>query len=89
MVNHSSEIKGNNNPLSLKDYYQNLPEASYPKTEFIKTVADRCSVSITTVRYWVLEGRVPTNPKHLKVLEELTGIPSIQLLEGRSRNERS
>jgi hypothetical protein len=62
----------------LGDYYQSLPEAVYPKTEFINKVALKCNVSAATVRNWVC-GMKPRNKKHIDILSEMTGIPADKL----------
>ena len=58
----------------LADYYRNLPDAVYPKTDFINEVAVRAHVTATTVRNWI-GGMRPQNEKHINILSEITGIP--------------
>lgn len=65
--------------LTLKDYYSALPEASFPKTEFMNEVAKQCGVSISTVRNWIRFGMRPSNAKHVEILSQLTGIEAENL----------
>lgn len=65
--------------LTLKDYYSALPEASCPKTEFMNEVAKQCGVSFSTVRNWIRFGMKPSNPKHVEILSQLTGIDAEDL----------
>ena len=65
--------------LTLKDYYFGLPEASCPKTEFMNEVAKQCGVSFSTVRNWIRFGMKPSNPKHVEILSQLTGIDAEDL----------
>lgn len=58
----------------LADYYESLPPSYSPKTQFIKRVAERCGLVEQTVRLWVKGKSNPSEPKHLEVLEEETGI---------------
>ena len=74
-----SEVKTNSlnekgKIITLKDYYSNLPEATHPKTDFLRAIAKRCDVSETTVRNWVRFGFKPNNKEHIIVLSEITGI---------------
>lgn len=65
--------------LTLKGYYKNLPAPTYPKKDFIRTVAAKCDVSETTVRNWVMYGFRPDNEVHIDVLSKETGIPVEEL----------
>lgn len=68
---------GKKNSLSI--FYESLPEASYPKTEFVTKVANACNVHIATARNWVLGNTKPVDSAHVKVLSEMTGIPAGEL----------
>lgn len=65
--------------LTLKGYYNNLPEPTYPKRDFIMEIASKCNVHYATVRNWIFYGFKPDNPEHIKILSEATGIPENQL----------
>ncbi len=64
---------------TLSDFYENLPKATSPKTEFIRKVAGRCDLEEATVRLWVKDKTKPSNPEHLQILSEESGIPVTQL----------
>lgn len=55
-------------------YYQNLPDSTHPKTEFINEIAKKTGVSSTAVRNWIMYGMKPNKPEHISVLSEITGI---------------
>lgn len=61
--------------MTLKGYYETLPEANYPRTEFVNRIIAKTGTSVQTVRNWVIYGMKPKNPAHLHVLSEETGIP--------------
>lgn len=65
--------------MTLQGYYLSLPEATCPKTEFLNKVADKCGVSLSTVRNWIRFGMKPSNPNHIVILSELTGIEASDL----------
>lgn len=65
--------------MTLKDYYSSLPEASCPKTDFLNDVAERCGVSLSTVRNWIRYGMKPSNPNHIDILVDITGIKAEEL----------
>lgn len=67
--------------LTLRGYYDGLPTSVNPKTKFINEVIFKTGVSANTVRNWVRYGMRPTDPNHVKVLVELTGIPEENLWE--------
>lgn len=62
--------------ITLQGYYRSLPDATYPKSDFIRDVATKCCVTETTVRNWIKYGMKPNNPEHVKILSEMTGINS-------------
>lgn len=66
---------------TLFDFYENLPKATSPKTEFIRKVAERCDLEEGTVRLWVKDKTKPKDPKHLEILSEETNIPVNKLFE--------
>ncbi len=70
----TNTLKPRKEKMTLKDYYQSLPRATYPKTDFLNVLIQRCNVSATTVRNWVIYGMKPSNKEHIKVLVETTGI---------------
>ena len=68
--------------MTLQDYYSSLPEATCPKTEFLNKAAEKCGVSLSTVRNWIKFGMKPSNPNHMEVMAELTGIDASELWKG-------
>ena len=65
--------------MTLKGYYQNLPDATHPKTEFVNRIMVECGVSFTTARNWVVGITKPFKPEHVQKLSEMTGIPADEL----------
>lgn len=65
--------------MTLKGYYDGLPQSSFPKTEFIKAVAEKTGVCTATVRNWIAYGMKPYNVEHINILSEMTGIPKEEL----------
>lgn len=61
--------------MTLKGYYESLPDSTHPKTEFINEITKRTGVSFTAARNWVIYGMKPNNPEHISILSEITGIP--------------
>lgn len=72
-------MKKNKEKMTLRDYYEGLPDAECPKTNFINSIVVKTGVSATTVRNWIFYGMKPANDKHISVLVELTGIPVEEL----------
>lgn len=70
-------IKGTK--ISLRSYYKSLPGPSCPKTDLLRTLSEKCGVSIVTARNWVLYGFRPSNPEHVRIISEETGIPADEL----------
>jgi transcriptional regulator with XRE-family HTH domain len=60
--------------MTLQSYYEALPKAVAPKTEFVERIAKKCGVRTNTVRFWVKGITRPSNPEHLEILAEETGI---------------
>lgn len=73
-INNSNNLGKNGQIMTLKGYYLNLPDATYPKTAFINEVMKRTGVSFTTARNWVIYGMKPNKPEHVSILSEITGI---------------
>lgn len=62
--------------MTLKDYYHNgLPSRSFPKTEFVNRVAERCGLNDESVRAWIRGDRLPSEDRYYDILSEETGIP--------------
>ena len=76
-----NQIKGTTNgkKITLRGYYDALPLAEHPKTEFVNEVIRRTGVSSATVRNWIFYGIKPANNEHVKILSEITGIPQESL----------
>ncbi len=74
-------MRENKKKITLRGYYENLPDASCPKTDFINEIASRTGVTSTTVRNWIFYGMKPANEKHIMVLTDITGISKNELWE--------
>lgn len=72
-------MKKNKEKMTLRGYYESLPDASCPKTDFINGIASKTGVTSSTVRNWIFYGMKPANENHIKVLVEVTGIPANEL----------
>ena len=70
----SNTFGNKKNRMTLRGYYRNLPEPTYPKKEFIRTLAIKCNVTETTVRNWVMYGIKPENKRYVDIISEVTGI---------------
>lgn len=81
MSERKEEKQEKKRKLTLKGYYQQMPDAYHPKTDFINQVAIEAGVSTATVRNWVIYGMKPQNQRHVEILSRVTGIPSAQLWE--------
>lgn len=65
--------------MTLEDYYNGLPEANYPKTEFVNQIVQKCNVSSATAHNWIHGKTKPLDQKHVEMLSEITGIPKEML----------
>lgn len=72
-------MKGKQKKMTLRGYYESLPDATCPKTDFINEIASRTGVTSSTVRNWIFYGMKPANENHIGVLVEVTGIPADKL----------
>lgn len=72
-------MKGETRKMTLRGYYESLPDATCPKTDFINEIASRTGVTSSTVRNWIFYGMKPANENHIGVLVEVTGIPADKL----------
>nr|DAI40425.1 MAG TPA: SOS-response transcriptional repressor [Caudoviricetes sp.]DAS49683.1 MAG TPA: SOS-response transcriptional repressor [Caudoviricetes sp.] len=72
-------MKGEQKKMTLRGYYESLPDATCPKTDFINEIASRTGVTSSTVRNWIFYGMKPANENHIGVLVEVTGIPADKL----------
>ncbi len=77
----TKEKKENQKKMTLKGYYQQLPDANHPKTDFVNEIAIEAGVSVATVRNWVIYGMKPQNRRHIDILVAKTGIPASELWE--------
>ena len=78
--NHK-EMKKNREKMTLRGYYEGLPDATCPKTDFINEIASKTGVTSSTVRNWIFYGMKPANENHINILVEVTGIPKAELWE--------
>ena len=66
--------------LSLRGYYNRLPERIAPKQKFLEDVQSECyrltgtRPTLTTVRNWVLYGLKPKNHVFVDAIVNVTGI---------------
>lgn len=60
--------------MTLKDYFNAIPEASAPRTDFLKHISEICNVPFTTARSWFVYGIKPRDPKTIDILSKETGI---------------
>ncbi len=65
--------------MNLKSYYQNLPERSAPKSEFVRKLATMCGVGEPAVRLWIAGKSKPAKKEHYDVISKLTGIDKDKL----------
>ena len=72
-------MKGEQKKMTIRGYYESLPDATCPKTDFINEIASRTGVTSSTVRNWIFYGMKPANENHIGVLVEVTGIPADKL----------
>lgn len=77
----TKEKEKNQKKMTLKGYYQQLPDANHPKTDFVNEIAIEAGVSVATVRNWVIYGMKPQNRSHIDILAAKTGIPASELWE--------
>lgn len=72
-------MKGEQEKMTLRGYYESLPDATCPKTDFINEIASKAGVTSSTVRNWIFYGMKPANENHIGILVEVTGIPADKL----------
>ncbi len=65
--------------MNLQEFYKSIPERTSPKSDWIKTTAEKLGVSKATVRTWVYGKNQPRDSRILKQLSEITGIPENEL----------
>ncbi len=65
--------------MTLKGYYDGLPEPTKPKNDFIMEIVRKCGVRETTVYNWISGRTRPTDAKHIAVLCDVTGLKEEQL----------
>lgn len=70
---------------SLREFYEELPRPSCPKSEFAKEVAKRCGVSVVTVKNWIKTSIHPSEQRYCLILSEMTGIPVEELWEEKEK----
>lgn len=67
-----------NKKMTLRGYYENLPSATYPKSDFIRKVTSVCGCTEAAVRSWLRGSSKPAKEREKK-LSNLTGIPEENL----------
>lgn len=76
MINNKTKKSSN---MTLKDYYENLPKATYPKKNFLAQVMNECDVSFTTANNWMKGHTKPVKESQILALSRITGIPKEEL----------
>lgn len=65
--------------MTLKEYYDGLPEKTAPKSDFIRKVTRACGVTPCTVRNWIKGSFTPDDPDNRSLISRLTHIPESEL----------
>lgn len=80
MTDKSNICKGKRVKITLRDYYNNLPDAKViaPKSVLIGNIAEKCEVSLSTARNWC-GGFRPRKQKWIDAISEVVGIPAEEL----------
>lgn len=60
--------------MTLEGYYESLPRAEFPKTDFVNKISTETGVSTATVHNWIHGKTRPLNREHIQKLCKLTGI---------------
>jgi transcriptional regulator with XRE-family HTH domain len=64
--------------MTLKDYYNNLPDSINPRREFREHLAKECGVSVITLYRW-LSGEITPDKLKMEKVAEVTGVPAEDL----------
>jgi len=67
--------------MNLQQFYEQIPEPTAPKSDWVRMVAEKLEVSEATVRSWIQGRNKPRHPSLLRGLSEITGIPENELFE--------
>ena len=67
--------------MTITDFYNNLPEATAPKTEFVKKIVSRTGKGEGAVRLWVKGKAKPSDEDDILILEEETGLSREELFQ--------
>lgn len=73
-IGNSNTFGGTESKMTLKDYFDSIPESSSPRNEFIKKMMDKTGCPYSTVRSWFVYGIKPRDERVLEILQEETGI---------------
>lgn len=65
--------------ITLPEFYENLPNATAPKTEFIKKIIDKCGVTQQAIHRWLKKGGMPSSKEHCDAVAEIAGVPVEEL----------
>lgn len=68
------EKQENGVKMTLRDYYENLPTAIAPKTEFVKKIMDKCGVTQQATHRWLKKGSMPSSKEHCDAIAEIAGV---------------
>lgn len=78
-IKNSNSSAENGQIMTLRSYYKNLPNPTHPKKELVQKIASACGITETTARNWIMYGFRPDNPEHVKIISDITGIPTENL----------
>jgi len=67
--------------MNLQEFYKSIPERTSPKSDWIKTTAEKLGVSKATVRTWVYGKNKPRDKRLSEELSKITGIPEYDLFD--------
>lgn len=67
--------KENGKINTLKDWYQNLPQVTYPKLEVVKHLMRETGKSESCVKKWLLGNNTPSDSRDRELLSQVSGIP--------------
>ena len=80
IIQSSKKMGEKTEKITLKCYYQSLPERVAPKQKLLEEIQEECDrltgkrPTITTVRNWVLYDIKPQSPMYVQAIVNVTGI---------------
>ena len=73
-IGKSNTFEDTKSKMTLKDYFDAIPEASAPRQEFLKKIMEKTGCPYSTVRSWFVYGFKPREERIIGILQEETGI---------------